>query len=218
MSPPELAADTPVLYVFQPIVVGGLVLGGVELEFVVHYGRQGDVGKVLHAEEPLHAETRLNGCVGIALRVAHLVVVVFHLLEQTSSFEVLGDEAAHLHAVLAYIESGFLAQCAVGVEDVDSLQIVLLAQHVVIGVVSRSHFQASCTELDVYVAVLDDRYLATYERYDDLLSLEPSVLGILGVDTHGCVAHDGLGAGGGHYGVVTFLVFVDDVVELKVER
>ena len=67
VSPPKLSADAPILDVAEPIVVGVLVFGRVEFEFVVHHGRERDVGKVLHREIPLHAETRLNGGIGISL-------------------------------------------------------------------------------------------------------------------------------------------------------
>ena len=54
VSPPQLARDAPVLNVLQPVLIGVLVLGRYKQNVVVHNGRQGDVGKVLHRQEPLH--------------------------------------------------------------------------------------------------------------------------------------------------------------------
>ena len=108
VSPPKLSADAPILDVAEPVVVGVLVFGRVEFEFVVHHGRERDVGKVLHREIPLHAEARLNGGVGISFRVAHLVVVVFNFFEQTGGFEVDGNLFAHFHAVLSHIHTSRL--------------------------------------------------------------------------------------------------------------
>ena len=86
-----------------------------------------------------------------------------------------------------------------------------LTQHIVVGVVGRRHFQTACTELDVYIAVLDDGDDTVHQRYGHLVALEPLVLRVLGVDTHGGIAHDGLRTRGGHDGVVAFLIFVDDI-------
>ena len=88
MSPPELAADAPVLDVLEPVAVSVLVLFRIELDFVVHDGREGDVGKVLHPEEPLRGELRLDRHVR-TLGESHLVVIVLNLLHQARSFQVL---------------------------------------------------------------------------------------------------------------------------------
>ena len=86
-----------------------------------------------------------------------------------------------------------------------------LAQHIVIGVVCRRYLQTARTELDVHVTVLDDRNNATHQRNDDLASLQPLVLRVFGIDTHGSIAHDGLGTCGSNHGIVSFLVLVDNV-------
>ena len=88
MSPPELAADTPVLNILEPVTVGRNVFVGVEFDFSFEHGRQGNVGKVLHFQEPLLAKARLDGRVLIALRVAHLVVVVLDFLHQAGVLQV----------------------------------------------------------------------------------------------------------------------------------
>ena len=159
-----------------------------ELNLALEHWRQSDVCEVLHREEPLLAEARLYGCVLIALRVAHLVVVVLNLLYQSGSLQILYNLLAHVHAVHAYIHACSLRDSAVGVEDVNSLEVVSLAERVVVHVVRRSHR----TELDVYVAVLDNRNHAVHQRHNHLVSAQPLVLRVLRVNTHCCVAHDSL--------------------------
>ena len=85
MAPPELAADAPVLNVVEPVFISVLILFGVELQRVFHHRREGDVGKVLHLQEPLHTQARLHSGVAVAFGVAHLVFVVFHMVEQTGA-------------------------------------------------------------------------------------------------------------------------------------
>ena len=83
MSPPQLTTDAPVLNVLQPVAIGADILGGVELDFSLQYGWQGYLGKVLHGEEPLLAQTWLYGCVGVTLAVAHLVLIVLYALHES---------------------------------------------------------------------------------------------------------------------------------------
>ena len=207
VAPPELARDTPVLDVLQPVAVGVLVFGGIELDFVVHDGRQGKVCKVLHLQEPLHGELRFDGHAR-TLGATDLVVVVLHFFHQSGFLEVDGNLLAHVEAVLPHIHAGGFAQRGIVVEDVDGLEVVLLAEHVVVHVVGGGHLEATRTELDVDIVVLNDGDDAAYEGHDDLLSLEPSVLRVVRVDAHGHVAHDGFGARGGHHGVAALFVLV----------
>ena len=211
MTPPQLTRDTPVLDVLQPVLIGVHVFLWIELQFTIEHGRQSDVSKVLHIEEPLQRETGLNGGVGVTLRVAYLVDVVLNLLHQTGFLQVLGNLLAAVEAVHTDIERTLLRDGTISIEDIDGLQVVGLAQHVVVGVVSRGHLQATRTELDIHVAVLDNGNHAVHQRNNHLLALQPLVLRVLGVDTHSGITHDGLRTRGGYDSVVAAVVFMDDI-------
>ncbi len=204
VSPPQLAADAPVLDVLQPVAVGVLVFRRIELQLVVHHRRQGHVGKMPHLQEPLHRQLRLDGHIR-ALAEAHLVDIRLDLLHQSAALEVGLDLTAHVEAVHADIQSGSLADGAVVVEDVYRRQVVLLAQHVVVHVVCRCHLQAARSELNVHVVVFDDGNDAVHQRHDDLLAAQPVVLRVLGVDAHCRVAHYRLGARRGNDGIAAAL-------------
>ena len=88
MSPPQLARDTPVLNILKPVLVCSDVFVRIELQFTIEYRWKSDVCHVLHGEEPLLAETWLYCCVLIALRVAHLIIIILYVIHQTSLFEV----------------------------------------------------------------------------------------------------------------------------------
>ena len=108
VSPPQLARDAPVLDVLQPVLIGVLVFLRIELDIVGHYWWQGDIGKVLHLEEPLQRETRLNGCIGVALRIAHLIRIVLNALHQSCLLQIFGYLLAANHAVHTDIEGRLL--------------------------------------------------------------------------------------------------------------
>ena len=161
---------------------------------------------MLHGQIPLHAQTGLYCHLGIALGVAHLVGIVLNLLHQACLCQVLGNLLAHLHAFLTHIETCRLAEGAVGVEDVYGLQVVCLAQVVVVHVVSRSNLQTASTELYLHIAVLDNGDYTAHQGNNHLMTLQPLVLGVLGVDAHGGIAHDGLGTCCCHHGIVSALL------------
>ena len=218
MSPPELAADTPVLDILQPVAISGLVFGGIELQFVVHHGRQSHIGKVLHLEEPLHRELRLDGYT-CTLRATYFIGVGFYLFQQTGFGQILLNLLAHIETVHTDIKSGCFAQCTVVVEYVDRRQVVLFAQHIVVHIVGGCHLQTTGTEFNVHVVIFDNGDNTVYQRYNHLLALQPFVLWVVGVDTHGRIAHDGFGTGSGHDGVASFGItfyLVTQVVELAV--
>ncbi len=91
-----------------------------------------------------------------------------------------------------------------------------LAQHVVVGVVGRGHFQTACSELDVYIAVFDDGDDTPHERYDNFASFQPLVLRVFGIDAHSGIAHDGLWTCRSDNGVIAVVIFVDDVTFCRV--
>ncbi len=210
VPPPELAADTPVFDVLQPVAVGVLVFGGIEDDVVVHDGRQGDVCEVLHLHEPLQAQPRLDRHVR-ALGIADLVVVVLDFLHEVKGLEVFHNLLAAIetvHAVvLAYVRLQLFlyrvhVQMSVRREDIDGLEVVFLSQRVVVHVVRRCHFEAAGTETDLYVAVFDDRDHASHARHDHVLAFEPLVLLFFRVDADGYITKDGLRTGGGDNCVV----------------
>ena len=164
---------------------------------------------MLHLEEPLQRETWFDSCIRIALRITYLIGIVFHFLHQASFLQVFGNLLTTCKAIHSYIQRTLLRDCTVCIENVDGLQIMGLTQHIVVGVVCRSYLQASRTKFDVYISVFDDWNHAIYQWHNHLLTLQPLVLGVFGIDTHGCIAHDGFRASGSHYSIVALFVFVD---------
>ena len=94
---------------------------------------------------------------------------------------------------------------------------MLFAEHIVVHVVGRSHFEATCAEVDVNVVILDDRYFTVDQRHYHFFASEVLILGIIWVDAHSGVTHDGLRACGRYYGVA-FLAhnLIAEIVELAV--
>jgi hypothetical protein len=64
-------------------------------------------------------------------------------------------------------------ECAVVIQDVDELEIVLLARGEIVGVVRRCDLDGSCSEAHVHeLRVCDDRHAASNNRMDQELAVE----------------------------------------------
>ena len=84
-----------------------------------------------------------------------------------------------------------------------------LAEHIVVCIMGWSDFQTTSTKLDIYISVFDDRYYATDQRYDDLMTAEPMILWIFRVDTHCCIAHNGLRTSSSDDGIVALVILME---------
>ena len=152
---------------------------------------------MLHFQEPLHGQFRFDGYVG-TFRETYFIGIGFHFFQQAGSIQVFFNLFAYIETVHSDIHSGSFADGSVVVEDINALQIVFFAQHVVVYVVSRSNFQTAGTEFDVYIAVLNNRNNTSYQRNDYFLAFQPLVLRVGRIDTHGGITHDGFRTGSGY--------------------
>ena len=183
MTPPELTADAPVFDVGHPVAIEILELGRHELYLILFHALQSRLCQFVHTHEPLRRELRLNNGVS-ALGVAYLVDVVFHLLHQVASLEVVHDEFANLETVFAHIHSSGLGNGAVGVEDVNAGQIVLQAQVIVVDVVSRSNLEATGAEVHLHILIFYNRHFPAHQRHYDAFAAQPVITFVVGVDAH----------------------------------
>ena len=149
---------------------------------------------MFHLQEPLHRQFRFDRHVR-TLRETHLVLVSLYLLQKTGVTQVFLDLLADIETIHAHIQAGSLAQRTVIVKYIDRRQIVFLAQHIVVYIVCRGHFQTARTKLYIHVIILDHRNLTAYQRNDHFLSSQMLVLRVVRVDTHRRISHNRLRTG-----------------------
>ena len=194
MSPPQLTADTPVLDVFHPMAIGILELRRIEFNVILHHRFQGDLCEVLHLQEPLHRQLRFDRHIG-TFGETDFIFISFHLFHQAGCFQVFFDLLTNVETVHADIQTTGFADRTVIIEYIDRGQIIFFAQHIVVHIVCRSHFQATGTELDIHIIILNHRDHAVYQRNNHFLPFQPSVLRIVRIDAHGRIPHDRFGTG-----------------------
>ena len=179
---------------------------------------------MLHLDEPLERQTRLDRYIR-TLGITDLIVIILDLLHESERLQVFDDLFAAIetvHAVvLAYVRLEFRLdrvhiQVRVRREDINCLEVVFLSQRIVVHVVCGRHFEATGTETDLDVTILNDRNHTTHTRHDDVLTFEPLILFLLGVDANSNIAKNRLRTRGCHNRVLTrFLCYlITEIVEL----
>ena len=182
--------DAPVLDVLHPVAVRILEFGRNQPDFVFHDRFESRLGQFGHLQKPLHRQLRLDRHVG-AFRISHLVGIGFDLFEQAGVGEVFLDLPADFETVHAGVAFAVLVQRTVIVENVDDFEVVFFAEHVVVHVVGRGHFQRAGSEFDVDVLVVDHRNRTVDERHQHARILRQiPVARVVRVDAQRRVAED----------------------------
>ncbi len=219
VAPPQLARDAPVLQITHPREVHVLVVFGHELDVAVFHRLDGRLGQCFHRHEPLIGQQRLDHVTG-TIAVGQGVVDRFGLLEQALGLHVGDDGLASGKAV----EAGVCRrQASVDVgqrtaldveglggfedmgglrEDIDQRKTSALADFIVVEVVGRGDLHAARALVHVGVLIGDDGDATADQRQLDELADQRGVALVVGIDRHGAVAEQGLGAGGGDHQMV----------------
>ena len=200
MSPPELPTDTPIFYIGHPVAVCVFELFGVKPYGIALDRLQSRLSQTVHLQPPLHRKLRLDRHIG-TFGEPYFVRIRLDTFYQTRLGEVFLYLSTTRETVETCVHRSVVVESAVVVEDVDTRQIVLLTEHIVVDVVCGGNFEATRTELDIDVVVFYDGYRAIDERYHDAFSPQVCCLRIVRVDTHCRIAHYGLGACGGDNGI-----------------
>ena len=133
-----------------------LVLLRYKADYILQHSLGCRLCNLLHRHKPLHRQLRLDSY-ACTLRVAHIVGVSLGLFEQLCCLQILLNLLAALEAVYAHIHTNLIVDCAVVVEDVDSFEAILLAEHIIINIVCWGNLQGTCSELDINILVTDNR-------------------------------------------------------------
>ena len=194
-----------------------LILLGHELNLVLQHRAGCGLSQLLHRQEPLHRQLRLDGHTR-TLRETYVVGICLGLLQQISRSQILFDLLTNHKAIHTYVHTHLVVHRTVVVEDIDSLQAILLAQHIVVHVVRRRYLQCTRTELDIDIRIADHGDRTTHQRHNHTcVGGQPVVALVVGIDAESRIAQDGLGAGRSHDDrAIRSLNLITQVVELAV--
>ena len=156
VAPPQLAGNTPVLNVVQPLVVGVHPLLGHKLHLALFHGINGFLsdafsrcvafGHFGHGHKPLVGQHGFNYHAG-SVAFGHHQFVGFDFTKQAQFFKVSHnllacDKTIHAHVFCR----GVLCNGRIKSKNIDQLKLVALAHCVVVEVVGRCYFHNTCAK------------------------------------------------------------------------
>ena len=218
VTPPDLAADAPVLDVVHPFEVAVLFVVGNEADASTFDGIDGRFGQRPGLDIPLVGQERFDDDTG-AVAARNLEIMVFDLLQQALGFQVGNDTLARLETVEADIGRGdqailvdiVVADRGIDGEDVDQTAVGLfedraffpvpLPDLVIVEVVGRGDLDAAGAEFRVHMLVDDDRDVPPGQGQFDGLADQVGIAFVAGCHGHGAIAEQGFRAGGGDHQV-----------------
>ena len=210
VAPPQLARDTPVLDIVEPLVVGVGPVFRHHLDFAIRDFFQRDFGNRLagkvrafrrglaHRDEPLVGQHRLDHHAG-TVAARHHQFVRLDGFQQALGVEVGDDLLAGGEAIHALIRNRtvFVDFC-IQRQNADLVQIVALANLIIVEVVRRRDLHATGAEFLVDIFVDDNRDFTSAQWQHQHFADQVRVTLVSRIDRHCDVTQHGLGPRGGH--------------------
>ena len=198
VAPPQLAADTPVLYVPHPGEVGVFPLLWHKLDRATFHGGDRRPGHCPGIDVPLVGQVRFDHHAG-AVAARHPQGVGIDFGQQPERVHVGDDALARRETVEAPIGGGRrVIDRRVIVEDIDHGQAVAAPHLVVIEVVGGCYLHHAGAELAVDIVIGDDGNLPARQWQCHHPSDQVAVAFVCGMNGDSGVAQHGLGPGGRH--------------------
>ena len=205
MTPPQLARNTPVLNIVQPLIVGVDPIFRMEADLAAG----DDVERLLrdrlavctglrHRHKPLVGQHRFNDNTRpVAAR--HLQFVLVGLFQNTQGFQIGDDDLTRFETIQAPVFfRRVIVDLGVQRQNRDQRQVMALAHGVVVEVMRRCHLDTARAEFQIDIAVGDDRNLAIGERQFHHLADQMLITRVIRMHHHGGIAEHGFRACRGH--------------------
>ena len=204
MSPPQLAADTPVADIVCPVEVSLIHTWRQKLDLPILYSLNGRLNHFIHLHKPLLLDHWLNR--GMAAIVGtHIMRMGNHLNQKPHILQILHQRFPALVAVHSRILSGFFVHGCVIVDDNDLFQVMTLSNLKVIGVMGRCYLYASCPKLLIYICICNYRNLSSCSRKNKHFPNNILITLIIWVYRNRRISEQCLRTGGGNLHKTAFL-------------
>ena len=198
VSPPELAADAPVLDVPHPFEIGFRPVVRNEPDRPIFHGADGRFRQRTCFYIPLIRQVGLDYRTA-AITPWHHQLVVVCFLDKTERLQILDNAFSCLESIQPAIGVGrVVIETGIDIEEIYFFQVVPLADLVIVEVVRRGDFHATAAELRIDIVVCDNRDAAAGQRKIDHAADEMPVTFVIRANGHGGIAQHRLRTGRGH--------------------
>ena len=204
VPPPELAGNTPVLDVVQPVFIGFPVIFRDKRQLSSVVGVQRRLSHLLHADKPLGLNHRLHCCVAAVMR-PNRMGMRNHLHQKPLFFQILHHDPARLIAVHAGIFSAPVIHGGIVVQNIDFFQPVPLSHLKIIRIMRGSNLHTACPELLIDILIGNDRDLPVCKRKLQHFSDQMTVSFILRIYSNGSITQKSFRTSRCYFYIVTRL-------------
>ena len=145
--------------------------------------------------------------------------IFFHFLKTACFSEHFLNLLAGDETVLAYQNLSLFIEFSMIVNDIRYRKIVAQTDFIVIDIVGRCNLEATCTESDFHIGVLNDRNLLVNQRDKHFLAFQPMIALVIRVDADCRISHNGLRAGRRNDDIFVraFSVAIRDIISQMIE-
>ena len=213
MSPPQLTGNAPVADILHPVQIDLGIALRIELKLTGLDRFDRGLGKLVHLDEPLRLDHRLDRRMAAVMRT-DVVLMRLHTDQKPLFLQILNDQLTCLVTVHAGVFAAVLADRSVIVQDADLLQIVAQAHFKVVRVMRGRDLHGASPEFLVDIIILDHRDLTADKRQDQHFADTVLITLVLRIDRNGRIAEQRLGTGGRDLDIsAAVLVRVTDMPE-----
>ena len=163
MSPPELARDSPVMNIFQPIHVNFVEAFRYNLHQAILDRAHCWRCEWCHFDEPLLRDERLNHSIA-ALAVTQRHHIVLGLYNQPKPIQFFHQVFASFVTVLSCIGTRLCGHFCVKTDDLHERQIMAFANLKVYWIMGRRHLYSSSAKGGIHSLVCNNWYFAANDR------------------------------------------------------
>ena len=218
MPPPDLARNAPVLDVLHPVAVGINPLLGMKLNLAIIDHLQGWLRKRFHLDEPLLGEIGFNNHI-CPLGVTNIVLILLNTHKIAKLFQILENFVASIKSVHTAITK-IISHPAIFTDNGENREIVSPGNLIVVGIMRRSNFQRSGSELNVNIIISNNGNMASCNRNNGMSSNQMTIPWIVGVNGNSNVCQNRFRPDGRNGDIFSWMVdqcilYIDQLVATR---
>ena len=150
VAPPELAADTPVSDIREPVLICLYIIIRYELQVTLSACLKSCFAHLFHADEPLRLYHRLDSCV-TPVMCSDCVSMRNYFYQETLLIEVFYHSLSGFVTVHSGVLSALVVHRTVVIQNADFLKVMAFSYFEVIRVVCRCDLHTASSKLLVHI-------------------------------------------------------------------
>lgn len=163
MSPPKLPRNTPVSWILHPSVPCIFLWRWWDDKFFIFYYLYHSVWNLCAFNVPLWLNERLNNVGGsLACTKSHFVVFLFY--PKIEFFELFFNNVSAFESFKTFELASIFIDVTIFSENINKFEIIPLSSCIVVVIMCRSNFHATCAKFSINHLISDDFYFSVWNE------------------------------------------------------